>query len=875
MKHYRQHRQALALVRLVMLYILVCTLITLTALLWQTILESGVGLNRALPATHALGANPPFAGVNVQLEGISQSAAESQLASLRAAGFGWARQQINWRNIEPQAGRLHWSETDRVVDALIAVGVEPVAVLNNTPDWALAPVDRAASNGMAPPADFADLARFAETFARRYGNRVRYYQIWDEPNIAPHWGARHINPVEYAQMLRTVVPAIRTADNDAVILTAALAPTVDRGHLAIDETYFLQRIIAAGAAPFFDVVAIQPFGFGFSPLHPRQQIDTLNFARAALIRRALVDAGLSDKPIWAVRYGWNRMLNSPWRTVKPATQADYAYAALDRAWHDWPWLAAMGWAIDQPAESPGMPVWGFALTNTAGAPALVFGALTRWQTTPRQNRTSISAPLPLLSWTVLLLAAILVGWRSVAAVQLIDWQKGLAGYRSAPRWAHFATWGSLIVVYYLATFPPLILLCWLTAALLCLAQPQVGLRLAMVLIPFFYQHKEVQIASVTLTVPPAHVMLLALLPAVLTQQRKEQGVSFTFAWWELPPLLLIPMSLLATINVWHWPAFVRGTLDLVVAPLLLWLVVRVLTRSEQERKGVALALFAGGALTALVGLVGWLRNMGAEVDDIQRLVGPHFSPNHTALYLERSLFIGLATAAIVASHRRIAVLISTFMIAIALVLTGSRGALLLGLPVGLAMIAGFAFSRRPALRRWLRLRRDSTRLLLIVIGILALVLFVWQRERLANLETVELRLELWLAALALWRDHFWAGVGPGGFFWSYPAYLQVGAVEMDQAHPHSLWLELVTTWGVPGLAWFVLSCAAFGVALHRLRNANAASYWIAVGAGAGLAAGLAHAQTDTFLLLTDLAAWNAVAWALATAPIAEKQISTD
>ena len=212
--------------------------------------------------------------------------------------------------------------------------------------------------------------------------------------------------------------------------------------------------------------------------------------------------------------------------------------------------------------------------------------------------------------------------------------------------------------------------------------------------------------------------------------------------------------------------------------------------------------------------------------------------------------------------------------ATALVLTGSRGALLLGVPAGLLTLALLAFYRRPALARWLRIRKDLLRWFWIGIGLLVVIIVFWQRERFANLETLELRLELWLAALALWRDNFWVGVGPGGFFWSYPAYLRVGAVEVDQLHPHNVWLELVTTWGVLGLAWFTLCLAGLLVAMRRQRQVSSASWWIAAGACAGLAAGLAHAQTDAFLLLADLAMWNAAAWALATAPAAAEDISS-
>ncbi|HHY56853.1 MAG TPA: hypothetical protein GYA08_15620, partial [Chloroflexi bacterium] len=504
----------MAFLRLFLLYALACFVVLALGLLWRVTLERGVGVNRALPRPDAPGAALPFAGVTLQLTGRPTTFIAARLAELRAAGFGWARHHFAWRDIEAAPERFDWAETDRLVAAIVAAGLEPVAVLNTTPDWALAPEDAAANNSLAPPADFTAFARFAAAFARRYGDRIRYYQLWDEPNIAPHWGARHINPVAYAQMLRMVSPVVRSADADAVILMAALAPTADRGHLAIDEVYFLQRMLAAGAAPFFDVVAVQPFGFGFSPTQSRQDVATLNFARAALIRRTLVDAGLGDKPIWAVRYGWNRMFNSPWGTVTPTAQAEYAVGALDRAWREWPWLTAMGWVIDQPTEAPGMPAWGFALTTPTGAPAPVFTALAQWQRAPHLRAPHSPSIAFLPPWGALILISLLIGWRAVAAARLIDWAGWLARYRRMPGWLHATAWLTLIVIYYLATFPPLIGLCWLATLLLCLAQPQVGLWLAVALIPFYYQHKEVQLVNVTLTAPPAHVFALALLPAV-------------------------------------------------------------------------------------------------------------------------------------------------------------------------------------------------------------------------------------------------------------------------------------------------------------------------------------------------------------------------
>ncbi|MEZ4612401.1 MAG: hypothetical protein R2838_19530 [Caldilineaceae bacterium] len=40
-------------------------------------------------------------------------------------------------------------------------------------------------NPLAPPVGFADFAAFNLAVAQRYGDRVAFYQIWDEPSVAP------------------------------------------------------------------------------------------------------------------------------------------------------------------------------------------------------------------------------------------------------------------------------------------------------------------------------------------------------------------------------------------------------------------------------------------------------------------------------------------------------------------------------------------------------------------------------------------------------------------------------------------------------------------------------------------------------------------
>lgn len=144
-------------------------------------------------------------------------------------------------------------------------------------------------------------------------------------------------------------------------------------------------------------------------------------------------------------------------------------------------------------------------------------------------------------------------------------------------------------------------------------------------------------------------------------------------------LALPGVSLLAAVNVWHWPAYWHGLATLVLTPLGLWFGVRVLARDEQTLLRLAVWLSAGGLVVAVWGLATWLLGAGVVVDGVQRLVGPHFSPNHTTLYLERTLFVALGLALATPRRRRLWALALCGVVLVALLLTGSRGALLTAL----------------------------------------------------------------------------------------------------------------------------------------------------------------------------------------------------
>ncbi len=341
------------------------------------------GIPPGLPEPVAASGDLPLLGVNVALEQYPDDEALDQALRLIAdGGFAWVRQTFPWAAIEPAPGEEVWEPWDRIVEAVARHDLRLIAVLDTAPVWATQ-VPGLPPEVVAPPTDPATFAVFARRFAARYGDRVAAYQVWDEPNLASHWGGRDVDPAEYAALLRAAAEAIRQADPEALVLLAGLAPTVEQGPRNLSDVRYLERLYALGAADAFDVVVGKPYGFSTGPDDRRVDEGVLNFSRLILLREVMEAHGDGGKAVWASHFGWNalppdwRGAPSIWGQVDEATQARYTVGAVERAWLEWPWLGVMVLEHFQPPYPPDDPHWGFALVWQDGQPRPVYRALRR------------------------------------------------------------------------------------------------------------------------------------------------------------------------------------------------------------------------------------------------------------------------------------------------------------------------------------------------------------------------------------------------------------------------------------------------------------------------------------------------------------------
>lgn len=295
-------------------------------------------------------------GTNADLSGQDRAGVERSLVAMESAGFRWLRQRFPWDVIETAPGVYDWDAWDAIVEGAASHNLELLAVLDGSPAWARPEVD--ADNSLAPPAETRDFGDFVTAFATRYGDQIDYYQIWDEPNIAPHWGAREVDPAAYVRLLREGSIRIGAVDADAVVLLAALAPNVEAGGENMSDVLFLDAVYEEGAGEWFDLVAAQSYGFEL-PISAGPDAGQLNWRRVELLRDVMESHADGETAIWAVSFG------------VPVTQPAAVSEAVEYARTEWPWLGALLWAAWRPEDTHSR----YALLGADGQPEPAFDAL--------------------------------------------------------------------------------------------------------------------------------------------------------------------------------------------------------------------------------------------------------------------------------------------------------------------------------------------------------------------------------------------------------------------------------------------------------------------------------------------------------------------
>jgi polysaccharide biosynthesis protein PslG len=267
--------------------------------------------------------------------------------------FGWVKQIFAWRDIEQiNQGSYDWFRSDLIVGMVEEHDLKLLARLDHQPFWSQAD-GGAEPLPSAPPGDYQDFGDFCHTFAERYKGRIEAYEVWNEPNLAREWGNQPPNPAEYVQLLAACYVGIKSADPDAIVISAGLAPTATDDENAMPDDAFVRGMYEAGGAQYFDVLGVHAAGYMNPPERSPDDVEAdpalgyrfLVFRRVEDIRAIMVEYGDEEKQMAITEMGWTTDPINPsyaWYAVTEEQQAEYLVNAYKWAKENWdPWMGLM------------------------------------------------------------------------------------------------------------------------------------------------------------------------------------------------------------------------------------------------------------------------------------------------------------------------------------------------------------------------------------------------------------------------------------------------------------------------------------------------------------------------------------------------------
>ena len=357
------------------------------SLVWSSSVLVGAAI--ALVAGRAEGATPscPY-GVN------AHQAPNDTLDLAAAAGIGWVRFDMNWIQFEPEQGNFQWTEADRFVDHASSLGLNVFMTVAYSPTWAVpGPCNEADPNPAnkchtRPPASVSYWTDFLTAAVARYGDRVKAWGMWNEPNLGDFFqGTRD----EYVNGI--LVPgsaAVHAACADCQVMGPELANLRGASWDANEGTcigsecafngwnYSLIHVLEA-AGSSIDVVTHHKYQdpateWWLTALQGQWQVIQLTNGI-----KEVTDLYAPGKPVWITEFGWE---------ANPSDGAATAYAAdqLTQMYQDmalviagtmpnvtnqpWPELKKLFWYDVQ--DDPNGYYWG--LVDASGVPKAPYDA---------------------------------------------------------------------------------------------------------------------------------------------------------------------------------------------------------------------------------------------------------------------------------------------------------------------------------------------------------------------------------------------------------------------------------------------------------------------------------------------------------------------
>ena len=280
---------------------------------------------------------------------------EHAITMMQEAGVGLVRQNISWDDVEPEKGKFDFEKYDTLIDSLNSHDLRMLGLLCYTALWT------GREWNAAPDTDLFLI--YVRKVVRRYKDRVKYWEIWNEPDHDTYWLERD-GMKSYVALLKAVYPVIKEEDPTAVVVLGS-----------VSTPFPLRDMYRQGAKGNFDIVNVHPF---VSPQAP----DALKKVHGIYVgvKKVMAEFQDEDKPIWFTEIGCPGVEDpahaAGWWEGKAPTeqqQADWVTAVYGEPLH-WPGVQKIFWAFFQETKHFGNAVDNFGLIRRDFTPKPAYEA---------------------------------------------------------------------------------------------------------------------------------------------------------------------------------------------------------------------------------------------------------------------------------------------------------------------------------------------------------------------------------------------------------------------------------------------------------------------------------------------------------------------
>lgn len=179
---------------------------------------------------------PPSGGGAFELGGQTVGGL-GRIDVMRSAGMTWAKAQVRWRRGDGA------SSVSGVINDAHANGLRVLLTV------------------VGYPGEMSDFETYTNEFATYLGQVAALgpdaIEVWNEPNLVREWPAGAVSGASYTRMLSKAYNAIKAANPNVLVISAAPAPTGFYGGCSgngCDDLPFIQQMRTAGAASYMDCI---------------------------------------------------------------------------------------------------------------------------------------------------------------------------------------------------------------------------------------------------------------------------------------------------------------------------------------------------------------------------------------------------------------------------------------------------------------------------------------------------------------------------------------------------------------------------------------------------------------------------------------------